>query len=317
MLRYAIVRTSYGVIAFLAVTIILYGFFRAIYNPVDLFWMYHLEKWERAKYEIPFSNFDAWITGYFKYIGYILHGDLGLSFKWPGSTAAELVALHMPASLALSGVAGGIGIFLAVGLGVMGIAKPGSLFDLLGNVLAVITRATPTFVVSILLVWVFADILGWVPPKEKGDLVAWILPGATLVLSTMGMLPLLRSAMYVQVSSNHVKLARIHGLPEWKIAWKHAFRNAGIVPLASFGPAVATFIGSVLVVEYIFAWPGLGMLTLQAFFARDYYVVHAVLLLVAFALIFIHVAVDIALAFADPRIRFPKMREYAEMPATL
>ena len=124
--------------------------------------------------------------------------------------------------------------------------------------------------------------------------------------------------MIDQLESQHAAFARIQGLPQWRVAWRHGVRIAALAPSTTIVAGVSSLIGALLVVEVVFAWPGVGHLVVQAAqpldqpaFLRSIPVLHGILLITATALIALHVVVDIALAFADPRIRFPEAREYA------
>jgi peptide/nickel transport system permease protein len=118
----------------------------------------------------------------------------------------------------------------------------------------------------------------------------------------------MRSAMMNQLDSEYIKLARIKGLPEWKIIWKHAFRNAAIVPLTFASVVISSLVTGSIVVETIFAWPGMGQLAIQAINARDYHVVQALALMGSVILITLHILTDILYVYCDPRIRFTKIQ---------
>ena len=115
---------------------------------------------------------------------------------------------------------------------------------------------------------------------------------------------LTRSSMLDVLDSEYVKLARIKGVPEWKVIWKHTFRNALIVPLTYFGLIGAILLTGSVVIETVFAWPGLGQLVIEAIIARDFTVVQGVVLLFAFIYIGMNILVDILYAYVDPRIRY-------------
>ena len=169
-------------------------------------------------------------------------------------------------------------------------------------------QATPDFWIAIILIWVFAVTLGWLPTSGRGGITHLILPVTVLALPSAGTLRLMRSAMLNQLDSEYVKLARIKGVPEWKIIWKHAFRNASIVPITFASVVISSLVTGSIVVETIFAWPGMGQLAIQAINARDYHVVQALALMGSSMLIIMHIVTDIAYVYADPRIRFTKMQ---------
>ena len=320
MLRYAAIRLLYGAIAFLAVTIFLFSFLR-MNHPVDnmMIWGELNNQKEYEQREEAYRALrawagldDPWVIAYLSHMGRVFRGDLGPSthYAWQIS-AAQLVSLSLPDSLALGAVAGGIGMLLTLGLGVVGAAKPNSPLDYAGKALATIARASPPFVISILLLGVSAAYLGEGPRLGRDGFVTWVLPVTVLALFTIGVLPVLRTAVLNQLTSEHVKLARIKGLPEWKIVLKHALLVTATAPPAYVTVSVSSFVFALAVVEYIFAWPGLGGLAIRMFWNQDFFVLHAIALVTATALIALHVVVDIVLAFADPRVRIPERWDYA------
>ena len=178
-----------------------------------------------------------------------------------------------------------------------------------GKTLAIVGQATPDFWIAIILIWVFAVTLGWLPTSGKGDWQHLVLPVLVLALPSAATLRLMRSAMLNQLDSEYVKLARIKGLPEWKIIWKHAFRNAAIVPLTFMGVVIGQLVSGSIVVETIFAWPGMGQLAIQAINARDYHVVQALALMGSTILILMHLVTGHCL-----RIRGSAHPLYADKP---
>ena len=115
---------------------------------------------------------------------------------------------------------------------------------------------------------------------------------------------LVRSSMLDTIDSEYIKLARLKGLAEWKVVWKHALRNAGIAPLTYFGIIAGALVLGSVIVETVFSWPGLGMLTVEAVLARDFQVVQAVAMVFAIGFIGLNLVVDILYAYLDPRIRY-------------
>ena len=132
-----------------------------------------------------------------------------------------------------------------------------------------------------------------------------VLPAVSLgYYNVAALMRLTRSSMLEVLDTEYVKLARIKGVPEWKIIWKHCFRNALIVPLTYFGLIGAVLITGSVVIETVFAWPGVGALVIDAIIFRDYVVVQAVVLLFASAFVLINIMVDVLYAYIDPRIRY-------------
>ena len=158
---------------------------------------------------------------------------------------------------------------------------------------------------AIVLIWVFSVEFGWLPTSGKGGLDHMILPmvagGTTFIASW---LRLTRSAMLDSLDSEYVMFARMKGMPEWKVVLKHAFRNALIIPISNFGIFLSNIITGSIILETIFAWPGIGLLSIQSINGRDYTVIQAITLVGAVTLIISNLVIDILYAYIDPRIRY-------------
>jgi peptide/nickel transport system permease protein len=158
---------------------------------------------------------------------------------------------------------------------------------------------------GIVLMWIFAVHLGWFPTSGRGGIQYMILPAITLGWFQVAVvMRLLRSSMLDVLDSEFVKLTRIKGLPEWQVIWKHCLRNAAIAPLTYFAITLGVLVTGSVVIESVFAWPGTGLLAVDAFRARDFQVVQAIVIVFTSVLIMVNLAVDILYAYIDPRIRF-------------
>lgn len=306
MQRYILIRLFHGVIAFLGVTIIIFSLVRLSGDPLDNL-LSEEDDEETAQYVLELWGLDRPLAvQYFTYMRNVLQFEFGPSFSFD-ATAGELIARRLPNTLLLGGLATAISFPLSIAIGVFTAVKRDSAFDYGGKSLAIVGQATPDFWIAIILIWVFAVLLGWLPTSGKGGVEHLVLPVIVLALPSAATLRLMRSAMLNQLDSEYVKLARIKGLPEWKIIWKHAFRNAAIVPLTFMSVIIAQLVSGSIVVETIFAWPGMGQLAIQAINARDYHVVQALALMGSTILILMHLVTDIAYVYADPRIRFTRI----------
>jgi peptide/nickel transport system permease protein len=304
--RYILIRLFHGVIAFLGVTIIIFSLVRLSGDPLDNL-LSEEDDEETAEYILELWGLDRPLAvQYFTYMGNVLRGEFGPSFSFDAS-AAELIKRRLPNTLLLGGLATAISFPLSIAIGVFTAVRRDSAFDYGGKSLAIVGQATPDFWIAIILIWIFAVTLGWLPTSGKGGVEHLVLPVIVLALPSAATLRLMRSAMLNQLDSEYVKLARIKGLPEWKIIWKHAFRNAAIVPLTFMSVIIAQLVSGSIVVETIFAWPGMGQLAIQAINARDYHVVQALALMGSTILILMHLVTDIAYVYADPRIRFTRI----------
>ena len=304
MQRYILIRLFQSVLALIGVSILVFTLVRLSGNPLDLLndeedpelRNYYADRWGL---EEPFYK------QYLLFAKNTLQGDFGPSFRWPGRTAADLILERLPATLQLGSVIFLFGVCIGLPMGVLSAVKKGSIFDTLGKTLALSGLAAPTFWVSIVLIWVFAVELRWTPTSGKGGLDHMVLPvlagGASGIASW---LRLTRTAMLDALDSEYVMYARMKGLSDRSVVWKHAFRNALIIPITSFGGVISGIITGSLVLETIFAWPGVGQLAIQSINGRDYVVIQAITMMGAAALVLGNLAVDILYAYIDPRIRY-------------
>ncbi len=305
MQRYIIRRLAQGVIAVFVISIVVFGLVRVSGDPLDVLLP------EEAGQEVREKISKAWGLDrpihrqYITYMGNVLQGDLGESSKWKGTSVRELIIKRIPSTLQLSAFAVLISTVLALPIGVLVALKKDTPVDFLGKFFALLGQSAPSFAIGLILMWVFAVKLGWFPTSGKGGLDHYILPGIALGwFNVAALMRLTRSSMLDVLDTEYVKLARAKGISEWKVVWKHGFRNALIVPLTYFGLIGAVLLTGSVVIETVFAWPGVGLLIIQAILARDFLVVQAVVLLFAAGFVLINLLVDILYAYVDPRIRY-------------
>ncbi len=304
MQRYILIRLLQSVLALVGVSIIVFTLVRLSGNPLDL--INDEEQPQLHDYYAHTWGLDKpYYQQYFIFLENTVQGKFGLSFRWPGRTAGDLIVERLPASLQLGSVIFLFGICIGIPMGVLSAVKKGSIFDTVGKTLALSGLATPTFWLSIVLIWIFAVELRWFPTSGKGGLNHMILP---VVAGGMGgiasWLRLTRTAMLDALDSEYVTFARMKGMSERSVVWKHAFRNALIIPITSFGGVISGIITGSLVLETIFAWPGIGQLAIQSINGRDYVVIQAITMIGATALVMGNLAVDVLYAYIDPRIRY-------------
>jgi len=298
-------RLIQSVFTLIGVSIIVFSLARLSGNPLDVLLPDEAddETFERIS-ELWGLN-DPWYVQYFTFVKNASRGEFGPSFKWQGRTAMELVLLHLPATLQLAGFSILVSVFLAVPIGVMSAVKKGTMLDTVGKLVALLGQSLPSFWLAIVMIWIFAVKLGWFPTSGRGGFDHMILPGIALGwFSVASFMRLTRSSMLNVLDSEYIKLARIKGLPEWKVIWKHGLKNAAIPPLTVFGAIVVGQMTGSVTIETVFAWPGIGLLALQAVNARDYQVIQAVTMFISVLFIGMNLLIDILYAYIDPRIRF-------------
>ncbi|HZC03781.1 MAG TPA: ABC transporter permease, partial [Gammaproteobacteria bacterium] len=198
-----------------------------------------------------------------------------------------------------------ITIALAFPLGVLAAVRKGTPIDTFANLIAVLGQSLPQFWVGIVLIQIFAVHLRWLPVAGTGSFWHYILPGFTLGwFLVAGIMRLLRSSMLDVLDSEFIKLARIKGVSEGGVIWKHALKNAFIPVLTFAAIYLAILITGAILVETVFAWPGIGQLIFQGIVYRDFPVIQAVVMLTALIVVTVNFVVDIIYAYVDPRIRY-------------
>ncbi len=238
------------------------------------------------------------------FLGNIVRGDFGRS-QLRGRPARDLLFERFPATLQLAGAAFLLTVVVGIPLGVLSAIKRDSIFDLIGKFFAVAGIAAPSFWIAIMLILLFGAILGWLPTFGAGGLDHFILPAFVLSWHSMaGVVRLARSSMLEVLDSEYVKFARIKGLSERLVIYKHALKNAVIPVLTFSGLTLAGLMNGSVVIEVVFAWPGIGRLMLQGISSRDFPIVQATVLTAGAFYIATALLVDILYAYVNPRIRF-------------
>jgi peptide/nickel transport system permease protein len=214
---------------------------------------------------------------------------------------------RLPATLSLAGAAILVSLLIAVPIGVLSAVKRDSALDYGGKTIALLGQSMPSFWLGIVLIWIFAVGLGWLPASGRGDWTHYVLPAVALGwYQVAAVMRLVRSSMLDVLDSEYVKLARIKGVAEPSVVWKHCLRNAAIPPLTYIGFIVAVLLTGSVVIETVFSWPGVGLLAIDAVRYRDFPVVQTVVLLYAAKFVLINLVVDVAYVYVDPRIRYQR-----------
>ena len=305
MQRFIAVRVLQSLLAILVMSMIVFGLARVSGNPLDVMLPIEAmpEDYERLS---KHWGLDQPITmQYGIFITKALQGDFGDSLKYQGKSAMSLVTERLPATLELAGFALLVSVIIALPIGVLAAVAKGSHWDTAAKIVALLGQSLPAFWLGIVLMWIFAVMLGWLPSSGRGGLQHLILPAITLGWFQVAVIMrLVRSSMLEVLDSEFVKLARVKGIPEWKVVWKHCLRNASIAPLTVFAIIAGSLLTGSVVTETVFTWPGVGLLVVDAVRARDFQVVQAVVIVFAGIFILCNLLVDILYAYLDPRIRY-------------
>jgi oligopeptide transport system permease protein len=239
-----------------------------------------------------------------RYLGRVAQGDFGPSLVYRDFTVTDLVVQGLPVSLMLGGLALLLALAIGLGAGLVAAARPGSRIDRALMLACTLLTALPTFVTGPLLVLVFGLWAGVLPVSGLGSAANLVLPVTALALPVAGAIgKLARAGLATALAQDHVRTARARGLPPRTVLLRHALRPA-LLPVASYlGPAAAGLLTGAVVIETVFALPGLGRSFVQGALNRDYPLVLGVVTLYAGLIVLFNLAADLAYGWLDPRIR--------------
>jgi peptide/nickel transport system permease protein len=231
-------------------------------------------------------------------------GDMGRSLKW-SAPATEVVGSRLPATALLAVTAVVLAILISLPLGIFSALRPYGILDRLGTGLSILLQSVPTFWFGLMLILVFAVRLRWLPSFGTGNWKNLVLPSLTLSILFIPILTrLTRSTILEVLDQDYLRTARAKGLPEHLVVLRHALRNALIPVITVIALQFGSLLGGAVITEAVFAWPGIGQLSIQALFNRDYPLVQTTVLLLAVIFAVINLLVDISYGFLDPRIRY-------------
>jgi peptide/nickel transport system permease protein len=250
-----------------------------------------VEDVERFREAMGFN--DPFLVQYGRFLVGALRGDFGQSVRH-GEPAFNLVIERMPATFELAGAALLVALALGIPVGIVYVS----------TVVALLGQAMPTFWLGIMLILVFSVQFNLLPSSGRGGLEHLLLPAITLGLFTTARITrLTRSGMLDVLNQDYIRTARAKGVSDPPVVWKHALKNAAIPIVTIVGIELGTLLGGSVITETIFAWPGVGRLSVQAIDNRDYPVVQAAVFLLASTFVLVNLAVDVVYTYLDPRIR--------------
>ena len=306
MQRYIAGRLIQCLVTLLVISLLVFALARLTGNPLDVMMPIDAsaELQEEMSRELGLDQ--PMYVQYARFVQSLLYGDLGTSIR-TRKPVAELIGQRLPNTLKLVSFSTGMALVIALPLGVIAATRKGGLWDVGARTVALFGQSVPTFWAGIVLISIFAVNLDVLPAGRKEGIESYVLPAVTLGLfgfMLAGVVRLLRGSMLDVLDSEYVKFARLKGLGESVVTWKHALKNA-LIPVVTFvGFYLGILMAGSVVVETVFAWPGIGRLAFEAVQWRDYPVIQGVVLLVSTIILAANLVVDILYAYIDPRIRY-------------
>ncbi len=304
MLRYTLKRLWYTVYVVIGISLISFFFIHLSGDPVMLMLPGDASDQEIEELREHLGFNDPLSEQYMRFFYNAVRGDLGdsLYFHVP---VMELVLERLPASLELAIAAMFIALIVAVPLGIISAVRRGTLLDMGSMFGALFGLSMPHFWLGIMLMLFFSVYLGWLPTSGRGTLAHLCMPALSLGLPLMAMFArLTRSVMLEVLNLDYIRTARAKGLKERIVISKHALKNA-LIPLVTVaGMQFSALLGGTVIIETVFAWPGLGRLVVQAIFRRDYPLVQGIVFVLALIFVGMNLLVDILYVYLDPQISY-------------
>ena len=304
MLHYLLKRLWHTVYVVIGISAISFFFIHLSGDPVMLMLPADasMQEVEHLRQKLGFN--DPLYVQYGRFISRAVRGDFGESLYYH-VPAMELIVERLPASLELSFAAMFLALLVAVPIGIISAVYRGSALDMGSMLAALFGLSMPHFWLGIMFIMIFSVKLGWLPTSGRGTLAQLIMPAVALALGLMAMFArLTRSVMLEVLSLDYIRTARAKGLREFFVIGKHALKNA-LIPLVTVaGMQFGLLIGGTVIIETVFAWPGVGRLVVQAIFNRDYPLVQSIVLILALIFVAVNLLVDILYIYLDPRISY-------------
>src|ERR671923_2308395 len=306
MRQFIVLRILYSIVTLLIRSLTIFAIVRLTGDPALLMAEpgARPEDLDRIRHQWGLDR--SWPVQYATFMQNAFMGELGKSFNYR-LPVSELYFQRLPNSLQLALAASAISLLVGIPAGIISAVRVNSLWDNLGKLIALLGLSIPGFWLGLVLILVFSVWLRWLPTSGTGDWRHLIMPAVALGwYFSASLLRLTRSSMLEVMGSEYIKLARLKGLPETVVIAMHAFKNALIPVLTLAGINLVVMVNAAVIIEVIFAWPGIGRLLYEGIFQRDFPLVQGVVMEAGIMIVLINLAIDILYAYIDPRIRLSR-----------
>jgi peptide/nickel transport system permease protein len=306
MKKFIVKRMGFAFISLVLLSVTIFFFVRVTGDPAVLLTEPGASAADLADIRAQFGLDRPLWSQYGSFVGHLLRGDFGQSFYYK-TDVMELYLSRLPSSLLLASVAMTFSLVIGIPTGVIAAVRVNGWWDSAGKLFALLGLSLPSFWVGLLMILFFSVYLGWLPSSGSGTVRHVLMPAFALGwYFAAAHMRLTRSSMLEVLGSEYVKLARLKGLPEALVLAKHALKNALIPVLTLAGINLVLMINVAVVVETVFAWPGIGRLLYEGIQFRDFPVVQAIVLLGGAMIVLVNLLVDVLYAVIDPRIRYER-----------
>jgi peptide/nickel transport system permease protein len=306
MKKFVVKRLGYSLLSLVLLSVTIFFFVRVTGDPTTLLVEPGASKGDIEALRAQLGLDRPLLVQYGHFMANLLRGDFGQSFYYR-TPVFELYLSRLPYSLLLAVAAMAFSLLIGIPSGILAAVRVNQWWDSAGKVFSLLGLSLPSFWVGLLLILFFSVYLGWLPSSGSGGVLHVLMPAFALGwYFAAAHMRLTRSSMLEVLGSEYVKLARLKGLPEALVISKHAFKNALIPVLTLAGINLVIMVNVAVVVETVFAWPGIGRLLYEGISFRDFPVVQATVLLGGAMIVFVNLLVDVLYAVIDPRIRYDR-----------
>lgn len=303
MTSYILKRFFQGILAFFGVSLLVFVMGRMTGDPVALLVPDNASQEAKDAVRISLGLDKPIPEQYVDFLGDVLTGDFGNSYV-SNRSVTEAVRGAMPGTLKLAFLAFLIAVVLAIPIGIFVACKRNTVWDLLGNILALVGQAMPNFWLALMLMLIFGVKLKILPISGSDGAASIILPAVALALQSLGyFVRMVRSSMLDVLNQEYIRTARGKGLGNQMVIWKHALKNAMVPVLTVMGMQFGNLLSGAFVIETVFAWPGLGRLGVNALLQRDFAMIQGVILVSTMIFVIVNLVVDILYTVFVPSVR--------------
>ena len=306
MKRFILKRAGYAALSLILLSLIIFLLVRVTGDPAVLLVEPGASKEDLAQVRLQLGLDEPLPMQYVNFMTSIVRGDFGKSFYYR-TPVMELYLSRLPASLLLAAVAMAFSLLIGIPTGIIAAVRVNGWWDSAGKIFALLGLSLPSFWVGLVMILFFSVYLGWLPSSGSGSVWHLLMPAFALGwYFAAAHMRLTRSSMLEVMGSEYVKLARIKGLPESLVVSKHALKNALVPVLTLAGINLVLMVNTAVVIETVFAWPGIGRLLYEGIAFRDFPVVQATVMMSGAMVVVASLVVDILYAVIDPRIRYER-----------
>ncbi|MGH8057688.1 MAG: ABC transporter permease [Candidatus Entotheonellia bacterium] len=306
MHRFIVRRILYSLVTIFILSLTIFAVVRLTGDPALLMAEPGARPEDLERVRMQWGLNSPWPIQYLSFLQNVITGELGKSFNYR-LPVSELYLQRLPNSLQLALAATLISILVGVPAGILSAVRVNTWWDYIGTVIALLGLSIPGFWLGLVLILVFSVWLEWLPTSGTGDWQHLVMPAVALGwYFAASLLRLSRSSMLEVLRSDYIKLARLKGVPESVVIAMHGFKNALIPVLTLAGVNLVVMVNAAVIIEVIFAWPGIGRLLYEGIFQRDFPLVQGVVVMAGFMIVGVNLVVDILYAYIDPRIRLTK-----------